>query len=719
MRLTLRTLLAYLDDTLEPAQARLIGQKVSESDAAQELIARIKQVTRRRRLTSPPASGPSGKLDPNMIAEYLDNVLPANELAEVEETCLSSDLHLAEMAACHQILTLVLGEPALVPPTARQRMYALIKGREAIPNRKVSAQAVGQGALAQNGAGGDDADDTLLLGLSLSRPGSLLRWVLPLVAACLLVAAGLAIWMAIAPSLQAPHANLPANSQPVAAATGSDLTGQPSPSDKKASVENQAEAALSKKTTPEDKGEGANGKKGQVEAKGETVTVKKTPIEGKVEGGQQKTGTSKKTEAAEAKKASRPASVAAKPPLTERRELGKCLLLPNWPGVLLERSKETDPWRRLRPQSRILSMDSLMSLPGYRSELRMDSGVSLVLWGILPELVPLPLNESVVVFYANPDFDLDLRLDRGRVLLRNQKEAGPAHVRVRFAGEAWDITLPNNETEVSIDLSGHCHYYTKDNGVSDPEKYVKAITLKGQATLQIRYDQHTIRQGEIFEWDNRFGAPAGPRDGRDLLDFWSEKSPAQNRNAQAFENALKNLASRLAARDAVDIVLGEALQDADPPSHALAIRCLGAIEAWSSLLDALVDGQFPSLRFLAEDELRYVLGVDARNDEKLMRALRAKNYSDTQARLALQLLHSFTPEDWADPATRSAVVEHLMNEKAGIRQLAYGMLMFKIPEGQKIAYDPLGDIELRERGYAEWKKAAQNFKPKREPERKP
>ena len=46
MRLTLRTLLAYLDDTLEPAQARLIGQKMSESEAAQELVARIKQVTR-------------------------------------------------------------------------------------------------------------------------------------------------------------------------------------------------------------------------------------------------------------------------------------------------------------------------------------------------------------------------------------------------------------------------------------------------------------------------------------------------------------------------------------------------------------------------------------------------------------------------------------------------------------------------------------------------
>src|SRR4051794_14473475 len=57
VRLTLRTLLAYLDDTLEPAEIKRIGQKVAESDAAQELIARIKQVTRRRRLTTPPDGG--------------------------------------------------------------------------------------------------------------------------------------------------------------------------------------------------------------------------------------------------------------------------------------------------------------------------------------------------------------------------------------------------------------------------------------------------------------------------------------------------------------------------------------------------------------------------------------------------------------------------------------------------------------------------------------
>src|SRR5690349_5409894 len=40
MRLTLRTLLAWLDDTLEPSQVREIGKQVSESPFAQELADR-------------------------------------------------------------------------------------------------------------------------------------------------------------------------------------------------------------------------------------------------------------------------------------------------------------------------------------------------------------------------------------------------------------------------------------------------------------------------------------------------------------------------------------------------------------------------------------------------------------------------------------------------------------------------------------------------------
>jgi hypothetical protein len=125
MRLTLRTLLAYLDDILEPAQAREIGEKIAESSVATELTGRIRDILRRRRITAPQISGPGSGPDPNLTAEYLDNTLSPQAVAEFEQICLESDVHLAEVAACHQILTLVLGEPADVSPELRQRMHAL------------------------------------------------------------------------------------------------------------------------------------------------------------------------------------------------------------------------------------------------------------------------------------------------------------------------------------------------------------------------------------------------------------------------------------------------------------------------------------------------------------------------------------------------------------------------------------------------------------------
>src|SRR5580698_2906505 len=136
-RLTLRTLLAYIDDTLEPGQASSLGRKVAESDDAKLLIERIKRVTRRRGLRTPVPDGSEDDVaDPNTVAAYLSDNLESDQLKQIESTCLDSDVHLAEVAACHQILTLVLTEPVRVPPTANQRMYGLVPAPASDVNRK-------------------------------------------------------------------------------------------------------------------------------------------------------------------------------------------------------------------------------------------------------------------------------------------------------------------------------------------------------------------------------------------------------------------------------------------------------------------------------------------------------------------------------------------------------------------------------------------------------
>ena len=102
MRLTLRTLLAWLDDTLPPKDVARIGRQLYSSKFAQDLSRRIRRVVRQRRLTVP-GMGTNTPIDSNIIGAYLDNSLPGDQTSAVESLALNSDVHLAEIAACHQI----------------------------------------------------------------------------------------------------------------------------------------------------------------------------------------------------------------------------------------------------------------------------------------------------------------------------------------------------------------------------------------------------------------------------------------------------------------------------------------------------------------------------------------------------------------------------------------------------------------------------------------
>ena len=123
MRLTLRTLLAYLDNTLDPQDAELLKNKLAESGFATQMVQRIRGLLTQADLPAPSPLARGPVEEANVICEYLDSTLPVEQVAEVERACLDSDPHLAEAAACHQILTMVLENPASVPVVLRDRIY--------------------------------------------------------------------------------------------------------------------------------------------------------------------------------------------------------------------------------------------------------------------------------------------------------------------------------------------------------------------------------------------------------------------------------------------------------------------------------------------------------------------------------------------------------------------------------------------------------------------
>ena len=695
MRLTLRTLLAYLDDTLDPAEIKEIGQKVAESDTAQELIARIKQVTRRRRLTTPPATGPNARFDANTIAEYLDNVLPAEQVAEVEKTCLESDVHLAEIAACHQILTLVLGEPALVPPPARQRMYALAQGKGAVARKPRPRAAAVPGAHGD----GSEADETLLLGLPPLGRGRRARWLVPALAALLLVALGVAIWLAIPPrpTVQVASSQPPARrdqTPPDRPKDGPSAKGATTPVNEPGYWAQTADrlkpllAAAS--SSPNGSGPGT------------TPTIGRAPR-----------------------------------PSKERKAVGK--LAQGTANLLLQRpSGDQGSWRRLKPEADLVFTDDLLlTLPGYRSEVRLDNKVHLLLWGNVSEQLNLPLLESAVRLHAVPaqkddPADVDFTLDRGRVTVSNPREK-PARVRVRFHEEAWELTLEPG-AEVGVELFGREGGYETGEG---PFAELWLMVLKGRTSLRAGYTTVALQAPPgpaSIRWDNRGPGVQGPIPMQEIPPWWEKNPPVlrrwadlppreQSERKKAFEDmqqSLDELSGRLF--DKPIKVLDEELDATKPKRRELAVFCLGAVDDLPRLLDALRHEKV-DVRDAAVMALRHWLGRRPGQDKLLRQALADKNYTTTSADTILQLLHTFSAEDRAKKQTYEALIEYLGDERIGpeIRHLAHWHLSRLSPEGRKIPYNAVGGSQQeRQDAYEQWKKLLADGKlPPRPPAQPP
>jgi hypothetical protein len=77
------------------------------------------------------------------VAEYLDNTLPPQQVVDFEQACLGEDARLAEVASCHQILTIVLAKPAVISEPLKQRIRQLGTPSERSDGRLDAARGTG------------------------------------------------------------------------------------------------------------------------------------------------------------------------------------------------------------------------------------------------------------------------------------------------------------------------------------------------------------------------------------------------------------------------------------------------------------------------------------------------------------------------------------------------------------------------------------------------
>lgn len=155
MRLTLRTLLAWVDGVLEAEDHHSLGKRISDSQTASGVAKRIALVAGRRDLGAPEVSAWGSPDDANVVAAYIDNSLCPNEIDDFERRCLQTEVLLAEVADCHGALAelskCAVDDEALTD-AARRGLGMLVR-------HAVSRVSWSSGCLADEcGSGADDPD---------------------------------------------------------------------------------------------------------------------------------------------------------------------------------------------------------------------------------------------------------------------------------------------------------------------------------------------------------------------------------------------------------------------------------------------------------------------------------------------------------------------------------------------------------------------------------
>ncbi len=675
MRLTLRTLLGYLDDILEPQQTKEIGEKISESGFAASTVARIKDVLRRRRVGAPALDGPQSDPDPNVIAEYLDNTLAPDKVEDLERLCLESDMHLAEVAACHQILTLVLHEPVEISQELREQIYAL--GRtssdahpttpEPVPS--AASQPVSEAPLKPIGTTMQtSSDETHQLPVYLKRSSN---WKSLLSLAALLLIGGLWIGLIVSdPDHSWSHKTLLSQGEGEAALNANAALAQDSPDGAVAEARpSPAEPASRPDAGPQDASDRSD--------QGITAPDAAKPSTDAASGpspAHSVAGTSPSTPPAPSEAKNSTVPVPSEPPAAQAGD-GKpesvvqppqpqvSRVLYNSPdGVLLHQSDSGD-WLVMPRRSLLQPGDFVANPEPFDALLVVENDLATITIKGGTRLSVLTISEGV---------DAAFDVERGRMILRTPLTAvgnKPAVIHLTLYGEDYQFWLEKPGTEMGL--------------VVDPQPSSAPLGTEQQQTFE---GACFLTQGEA-----RLILPSGKElqmpSAVSLVSFGSRREPStvhpsvltpdwmiplSGSAVTIRKNYMRMYENEFLLDTPVAETIPALVESRHPRIAEFAVKTLALTDNYTGLIRGL-QSPHEEARRAALHGLRVWLIKDPKHQE-LLRAEVERVYPEEDVSTVLRLIAGFSFADAQDPEVSQQLVEWLMHPNVSVREMAFAYI---------------------------------------------
>ncbi len=414
--------------------------------------------------------------------------------------------------------------------------------------------------------------------------------------------------------------------------------------------------------------------------------------------------------------------------------VGTYFPLENGLSLLLCREGKSFPWTVLRSNSKVFTAQMLLSLPGYRSLIVLEKKVDLVLWGNLPEFsATSPVLESAVILRApEAGIDLDVTLDRGRIVIANRKDPpGPARVRLRFLRETWDLELSEAESEVAIDLWGAPQWGAGDSNKPAIPAWLNLVAKGHVGVAPASGEKLELAGNSQVGWFNERAAAKLRRENLANLPGWWTKGPDRENEdvkkallglvvwqarlsdegdeAGAREKKPKPVEEKSVAERVKVEVLDQDARDSD--NQGLGILFLAALDEKERLVDLIQQPHRQPVRSAALFALQTWLARGGQHAEQLEQYLIGPRQIERDAAaLIVRLLHFYPEKALGERKTYADLINQLDHGNPIVRDLSFwhlewlGQKGFLPPAAAKIEYSPADVGPDRLSAVKQWKK---------------